>query len=109
MSGRQEPEPQSANSAGLLHPPDITHTFLTVHMVLKKCNGNLVLKKFNGNSTLLPLYFLYLYHHVVIKILSGKAQKQVSEYILQQTQILSARYHEPLLLPSHISNTYDVL
>ena len=28
MSGRQEPEPQSANSAGLLHPPDIT--FLTV-------------------------------------------------------------------------------
>ena len=31
MSGRQEePEPQSANSAGLLDPPDITHTFLTV-------------------------------------------------------------------------------
>ena len=103
MSGRQEePEPQSANSAGLLHPPDITHTFLTVHMVLKKCNGNLML---------VPLYFLYLYHHVVevIKVLSGKAQKQVSEYILQQRQILSARYHEPLLLPSHIPNTHDVL
>ena len=30
MSGRQEPEPQSVNSADLLHPPDIIHTFLTV-------------------------------------------------------------------------------
>ena len=49
----------------------------------------MVLKKCNGNSTLVPLYFLYLYYHVVevIKVLSGKAQKQVSEYILQQKTI----------------------
>ena len=68
MSGRQEPEPQSANSAGLLHPPDITHTFLRNRIIwYSKCN-----------STLVPLNFLYLYYHVVvmIKALSGKAQME---------------------------------
>jgi len=76
----------------------------------------MVLKKCNGNSTFVPLYFLYLYYHVVVMIKSiVREGTDGSDWICTAINLQNFECQIPwtsatvMQLLSHIPNTHDVL